>query len=376
MSLVYPQNLSLSTPAEVLKRFLSGRADKEIKFTLDTRPFGVKIRVDNETLYFNLPPMHSIKPTLFIGSSREGLPVAELVKKHLSDFADCKIWNEPDVFVFGNSYFETLNQLLSLFEYGVLIGTADDRVTSRKKQEQAARDNVLFEFGLFMGRLGREKVFFIKEKDAKTPSDLAGVKLPEFSSLSAPDLEAQIAENCRSIVAQIESRSGIFDGGIYPSVPLAYGYFHNSLLPAARQLTSARTVRIEGEERSIGSFQFSVLIPDDLRSDMKEKVEASMGRHQWVRLDVPMPGGRSYGFYTPKSGADKDHLVIYDIPTTLNSLHQTIQEFVGSGKVGVSIKEQLVERREIRHFQKVVEYLVAGSSFTNKGAVVTEIIDI
>jgi len=35
---------------------LSKIVDKEIKFTLETRPFGVKIRVENETLDFNLLP--------------------------------------------------------------------------------------------------------------------------------------------------------------------------------------------------------------------------------------------------------------------------------------------------------------------------------
>ncbi len=55
--------------------------------------------------------------------------------------------------------FETLNQLLSFFEYGVMVGTADDQLTLRDEAQQSARDNVLFELGLFTGRLGREKVF-------------------------------------------------------------------------------------------------------------------------------------------------------------------------------------------------------------------------
>ena len=317
-----------------------------------------------------------IKPTLFIGSSREGLPIAELVKKHLSDFADCKIWNE-DVFDYGKSYLETLMELLSFFEYGVLVGTADDLSVNKARgvKQLETRDNVLFEFGLFLGRLGREKVFFLKEQGAKTPSDLLGVSLAEFSAKDAPDLEDQIRERCERIKKQIANRSGIFDGGIFPSVPLAYGYFYNSLLPICRQMTQTPVVKVAGQEQKIETFRIQVLIPDDLRNDMKEKVEAVKARDKWIQVEVPTSATRSFNFYVQESMLDLRHLVIMDIPTTLNALNQTIQEFVGSGKVGRSLKEQLVEQREIRHFKKVVDYLADVNTFS-KGKIVTEIVDI
>ncbi|MFN0037560.1 MAG: STING domain-containing protein [Saprospiraceae bacterium] len=317
-----------------------------------------------------------LKPTLFIGSSTEGLPVAELVKKHLSDFADCSIWNEEDVFGYGRSIFETLMELLSFFEYGVMVGTADDyvEVPSRGEKHIEARDNVIFELGLFYGRLGREKVFFLKEKGAKTPSDLLGIALPDFSSKDAADLEEQIKLRCERIKKQIADRSGIFDGGIFPSIPLAYGYFHNSILPICRQLAQSPIVKVKGQEREIETFSIKVLIPDDLRNDMKEKVEAVKMRDKWVQVEVPTSATRSFNFYVQES-KDMQHLVIMDIPTTLNALNQTIQEFVGSGKVGRNLKEQLVEQREIRHFQKVVDYLSSVNAFT-KGKIITEIVNI
>ena len=264
---------------------------------------------------------------------------------------------------------------LSLFEYGVLVGTADDFVVSRKEKKMEARDNVLFEFGLFLGRLGREKVFFLKEQGAKTPSDLLGVSLPEFTAKDAPDLEDQIKRSCDRLKKQIASRSGIFDGGIFPSVPLAYGYFYNSLLPICRQMTHTPMVRVDKQEQAIGAFRIQVLIPDDLRSDMKEKVEVVKARDKWKQVEVPTSATRSYNFYVQESTLDFQDLVIMDIPTTLNALHQTIEEFVGSGKVGTSLKEQLVEQREIRYFKKVVDYLAGANAFT-KGKIVTEIVDI
>lgn len=315
-----------------------------------------------------------IKPNIFIGSSREGLHVAELVKKHLSDFADCRIWNDQ-VFKFNSSYFETLMELLNFYDYGIMVGTADDLVVSRDQHHSETRDNVLFELGLFLGRLGKEKVFFLKAKNAKTPSDLSGISIPEFSETDGPALEAEIQQRCEEIINQIRSRTGIFDGGLFPSVPLAYGYFFNSLLPACRQLLSTKTVKINGTEHVIDSFHFSVLIPDDLRSDMKEKVEVAKLQGNWVQLEIPTSATRSYNFYIASAKLDHKNLEISDIPTTLNSLYQTIKEFAGSGKIGVSLKEQLIERREIAHFQKVVEYLINSSPYT-KGRITTEIVDI
>ncbi len=156
---------------------------------------------------------------------------------------------------------------------------------------------------------------------------------------------------------------------------MAYGYFYNSLKPACKQLFEQREIRVHNESKTISNFQFKVLIPDDLRSDMKDKVTSKKSKDKWIQVDIPTSATRSYIFYTPESALDLDNLVIMDIPTTLNSLYQTIKEFVGSGKVGQGLKEKLVEQREIRHFQKVVNYLIDSESLT-KGLVSTEIVDI
>lgn len=317
-----------------------------------------------------------LKPTIFIGSSKEGAGIAHLVKKHLAHFADCTVWDEQGVFPPNENYLVSLNNALSLYEYGILVATADDKKISRKKQSDAARDNVIFEFGLFMGRLGKQKSFLVKEKSIVLPSDLAGISVPEFADRSSPDIGDQIAACCQTIVAHIQSRVGLFDGGIYPSIPLAYGYFTNSILPACRQLhEKGKLVRVANQEMVLNSFQFKLLIPDDLRHDMKDKVTVKKSRDNWVQLEIPTGPTRSYNFYIIESDWGKADLTIYDIPTTLNALHQTIKEFVGSTSLGRSQNEDIVEKREIRSFQRVVQYQASENPFT-KGLVQTEIVDI
>jgi predicted nucleotide-binding protein len=43
------------------------------------------------------------------------------------------------------------------------------------KQEQRARQNVILEFGFFVGRLGRKQTFALVEKGVTLPSDIDGL---------------------------------------------------------------------------------------------------------------------------------------------------------------------------------------------------------
>jgi len=48
------------------------------------------------------------------------------------------------------------------FDFAALVLTADDLTASRQVVSLGPRDNVLFELGLFMGRLGRSRTFVIR----------------------------------------------------------------------------------------------------------------------------------------------------------------------------------------------------------------------
>lgn len=120
----------------------------------------------------------SAKPKVFIGSSTEGLLVARNLNAVLeqSGMCDPKGWEQG---VFGASDY-TMDSLVAEAErsdFAVLIATADDTVESRSGTRAAARDNVIFELGLFIGILGRERTYIVKmqKDDLRLPSDLNGL---------------------------------------------------------------------------------------------------------------------------------------------------------------------------------------------------------
>jgi predicted nucleotide-binding protein with TIR-like domain len=116
------------------------------------------------------------KPALFVGSSSEGLELARAVRGLLTEDAEVTLWNEG-FFAIGSTFIEGLINALPRFDFAALVLTADDLLTSRDVITLGPRDNVLFELGLFMGRLGRSRTFVIGPRgdQVKIPSDLAGL---------------------------------------------------------------------------------------------------------------------------------------------------------------------------------------------------------
>jgi hypothetical protein len=121
------------------------------------------------------------KPTIFVGSSTEGLEFARAIRSLLQDEAELTLWNEG-FFGVGNVFVDTLITGVGRFDFAVLVLTPDDLVQSRNAESFGPRDNLLFELGLFMGRLGRGRTFIVHQSDVrmKIPSDLAGVTTARY----------------------------------------------------------------------------------------------------------------------------------------------------------------------------------------------------
>jgi hypothetical protein len=144
------------------------------------------------------------KPSVFIGSSSEGLRVAKELQGLLNENADAILWTHG-VFAPGKTYIESLIEASEKVDFAVLVMTADDVTVSRTKKALTPRDNVLYELGLFTGRLDRERCYFLAESTVKLklPSDLSGVTAATYRRRSSGSLRTALAPACAQICEQI-----------------------------------------------------------------------------------------------------------------------------------------------------------------------------
>lgn len=144
------------------------------------------------------------KPRLFIGSSLEGLPIAHAAEDALREVAEPTVWTEA-AFRPGRLLLETLESKLKEFDFALFVASPDDALVKRDEQGKAMRDNVLFEFGLFMGVLGRRRTYLLLPSDAQLilPVDLGGLLVGRYAAGSPRPLAA--AGNCQSLVEAIRT---------------------------------------------------------------------------------------------------------------------------------------------------------------------------
>lgn len=119
----------------------------------------------------------AIANRVFIGSSTEALRITKAITKVLRRKFVVVPWT-ADVFHPGSYTIEGLLKEVERCDFALFVFAPDDISVIRKKRYSTARDNVIFELGLFMARLGRERCFFLLPKrvaDFKIPSDLSGI---------------------------------------------------------------------------------------------------------------------------------------------------------------------------------------------------------
>jgi len=122
---------------------------------------------------------------VFIGSSTESSDNGLLLK--IANIVEgCQIepirWNDtPSPFQTGKFTLENLEELSDKVDAAIFICSTDDKTWYRGKKLGKPRDNVIFEHGLFSGKLGRQKSIIVKYGKVTLPNDLAGMTYVDFS---------------------------------------------------------------------------------------------------------------------------------------------------------------------------------------------------
>ncbi len=101
-----------------------------------------------------------LKPIVLHRQADEGQTVIEKFEKHGSDVVYAFILLTPDEIAY--------------------LSNEDSFPDNERKKEKRARPNVIFEFGYFVGKLGRNRVCCLYTGDVEIPSDLKGLVYKQY----------------------------------------------------------------------------------------------------------------------------------------------------------------------------------------------------
>jgi hypothetical protein len=137
--------------------------------------------------------------------------VAEAAQKELEHCALTELWTNG-VFPSRLTPIESLFHELSWSEFALFIASPEDVTKKRGVFLDTIRDNVLFEIGLFLGRLGRGRVFLISPKGSTNsslhlPSDLTGI-VPAHFDPDAVNLRQAVGGALYEMKAELRSFEG------------------------------------------------------------------------------------------------------------------------------------------------------------------------
>lgn len=138
---------------------------------------------------------------VFVISSVESLGIARAIQNALAydDFVTT-VWTDG-VFRIANYPLQSLLEAVDDSDFAVAIAHADDTAAYRDQHWPVPRDNVVFELGLFMGRLGKDRAILMepRDRDVKLPSDLTGITTIIYRYEPGVDLVALMASACNQL---------------------------------------------------------------------------------------------------------------------------------------------------------------------------------
>lgn len=142
----------------------------------------------------------SDKIRVFIISSAEALEIARAIQNAFDhDPFNVTVWTDG---VFQASYYaiESLENALDQSDVAIAVAEPDDIIVSRKKRMRSPRDNVIFELGFFMGRLGRHRTLLVEPRgeEVKLPTDLSGINTISYK-YDPKKVAASLATACNKL---------------------------------------------------------------------------------------------------------------------------------------------------------------------------------
>ncbi|WP_346658660.1 TIR domain-containing protein [Bradyrhizobium sp. 143] len=152
-------------------------------------------------------PVPNAAPKLFVISSTEAKHVAHALRDGLNPDVFSTVWDDG-VFFAGGYPLEHLEKQVAQSDFAIAIAEPDDIVRSRGHQSPTLRDNVLFELGLFMGKLGRHRAIAVhpRVKDLWIPTDLQGLTVIPYEPGDESTVNLRLKSVCEAVRKLVQVR--------------------------------------------------------------------------------------------------------------------------------------------------------------------------
>ncbi|MEQ8413708.1 MAG: nucleotide-binding protein [Imperialibacter sp.] len=300
----------------------------------------------------------SRKINVFIGGSLEALSIATKLTNAIEALGNvqCTVWNDG-VFEFNKSFLDSLSKAAYSFDFGVLVATKDDIALIKKSVKDIPRDNVIFEYGLFLGTMGNSRTFLLQEKDVNLPTDLLGYTTPRFSKDFDDAHWNTLAKQLDDQFQREFAKSNI---QALPSTSLAIGYFDSFLKKLCRHINERKGAILNKNKFQHSSIKVQIIIPDTLSDDIGAKAKILYETKKYLPDEI----GDSGRPFPIKFFRKVDDLVIVDMPTTLNAIRPSVSLLIPSTAIGLDQAKEQIERKELENFVKTLNYLISQNDYS------------
>lgn len=275
------------------------------------------------------PPMPS-RPRVFIGSSAEGLSTAKAVQRALDHACQVRLWSQG-IFETGGVGLQSLLDATENFDFAVFIVDIADTIKTRKKTKNTARDNVIFELGLFLGAIGKERCYIVYDRTKKPdlPSDLNGVNPATYELHDDGDLDSSlgaasstIEERIKAVKAKLAAATGTMPSAVTASSLSSQGGVQSSAQRRNQALSETYLKKVWNEIEDIVSERqfYRHLSMEPRPPSPRTPSEVTLIRHDGNKVYVDIS----------KEWLD------FDDETILNSLRMRVQMLTpaSGGKLG------------------------------------------
>jgi hypothetical protein len=218
------------------------------------------------------------------------MPYAKAVFADIEDQTEAIIW-EHELLAPSRTAIEDLEKQARNFDFAVFILTGVDERKMRGATSPVPRDNLLFELGLFVGLLGRERVFYFisTERTPLLPTDILGTTGLEFTPRE--NRRAAVTSSCEKLLRAIE-RVGVRS----PSSPTG---FWGSARARHEERQDARSLIARTQERLFVSGITLTFIIQHCQSELESMISRGLPVDLVIAADTPFT--RSvYARYSPE----------------------------------------------------------------------------